>query len=71
MSAFERRQVGKPELYHGRKLIARYMGPDLLAYVNDVELGGFYTDVEAARAAGRRHVDAEIKEEAKRSGKEK
>jgi len=53
-----RRQVGVTEQYHGRALVARFMGPDLLAYVDDVELGGFYTDVEAARAAGRRYVDA-------------
>lgn len=68
--SIQRRQVGSTELYHGRKLTARYLGPDLLAYVDDVELNAFYTDVESARAAGRRHVDAEIKEEEKRRSRQ-
>lgn len=69
--SIQRRQVGKTELYEGRELRARYMGPDLLAFVNDVELNGFYLSVEDAHAAGRRHVDAEIKAEKKREGEQK
>lgn len=61
--ALTRKQVGETEVYHGRKLTAQFMGPDLLAFVDDVELSGFYQDVEAARAAGRRHVDAELRAE--------
>jgi hypothetical protein len=61
--AIERKQVGETETYHGRKLRARFMGPDLLGFVGDMELSGFFLDVEAAHAAGRRHVDAEIKAE--------
>jgi len=61
MPPLERKQVGPTETYHGRKLTARYMGPDVLGYVDDMELSGFFLDVEAAHAAGRRHVDAEIK----------
>ena len=64
-----RKVVGDPERYHGRTITARYMGPDLLGYVNDVELGGFFLDLEAVRAAGRRYVDAEIKAEEERQSK--
>lgn len=66
--SLQRRQVGDAERYHGRRLTAHYMGPDLLAFVDGVELGGFYRDVEAALAAGRRHVDAEIKAQKKQEG---
>jgi hypothetical protein len=62
----ERKQVGKPVMYEGRKIIVRYMGPDLLTYVDDIELGGFYLNSEAAIGAGKRHIDAEIKAEQKR-----
>jgi hypothetical protein len=62
----KRRQVGDAERYHGRRLHAAHMGPDLLSYVDDVELGGFYLNVEAALAAGRRYVDGQIKEEKSR-----
>lgn len=64
--AFQRRQIGPEESYHGRKLSARFVGPDLTAHVDDIELAGFYTDAEAARAAGRRYVDQEIEAEKKR-----
>jgi hypothetical protein len=70
--AVKRRQVGDAERYHGRRLHAGYMGPDLLGYVDDIELGGFYLTVEAAIGAGRRHVDAEIRavnEAARKAGR--
>lgn len=57
--------VGDPYLYRGRTVSARYLGPDLIAYVNDVELPHFYLDIEAVRGAGRRWVDAEEDERAK------
>jgi len=37
------------------------MGPDLLAYVDGVEMPGFYLSVEAAHAGGKRYVDAQLK----------
>ena len=64
--AIERKQVGPTVDYHGRKLLARHMGPDLLGFVDDMELSGFFLDVEAAHDAGRRHVDGEIKAEQER-----
>ena len=66
-----RRMIGKPESYLGRKIVIRHMGPDLLCYVNDVELGGFYTDAKAARDAGIRHVDAEVKAQKEREARER
>lgn len=67
----KRRQVGDAERYHGRRLSAHFLGPDLLGYVDDIELSGFYLNVEAALAAGRRYVDDQIKEEAKKRGEVK
>lgn len=64
--SFTRKQVGDAERYHGRRLHASSMGPDLLSNVDGVELPAFYLSVEAAIAAGRRYVDDQIKEEAKR-----
>jgi hypothetical protein len=64
----ERKQVGDAERYHGRRLHASYMGPDLLSNVDGVELPAFYLSVEAAIGAGRRYVDDQIKEEKKRNG---
>lgn len=59
--ALKRKLVGKPEEYRGRKITARHMGPDLLGYVDDIELSGFFLDTEAVQAAGQRYIDAEIK----------
>ena len=59
--SIERKLIGEPERYKGRLLTVRHMGPDVLGYVDDTELSGFFLNPEAARAAGRRHVDAELK----------
>jgi hypothetical protein len=64
--ALERKLVKKEE-FHGRRLEARHMGPDLLGYVDGVELSGFFIDVEAALSGGRRFVEEEEKEAAKRA----
>jgi hypothetical protein len=66
--SFKRKQVGDAERYHGRRLFASYMGPDLLANVGDVELPSFYMSVEGAIAGARRYVDDQIKEEKKQNG---
>lgn len=58
-----RKQVGAAEAYRGSKLTAHYMGPDLLCYVDGVEMPGFYLSVEAAHRIGRMYVDAQLKEE--------
>lgn len=55
------RKLIRSEPYQGRTLEARYMGPDLLCFVNGVELGGFYIDAQAAIDGGQRFVDADIK----------
>lgn len=60
----ERRKVGKTERYGGSQIEVRFMGPDLLAYVDGVELSNFYLTPEAARAAGRRYVDDQKKAKA-------
>lgn len=57
----EREIIGEAEEYHGRVLTARFMGPDLLGYVDGIELGGFYRNRTAAINAGKRYVDAEMK----------
>lgn len=64
--AFQRKQVGDAERYHGRRLVARYVGPDMTGHVDDIEIASFYLTVESALASCRRYVDAQIKEERKR-----
>jgi hypothetical protein len=46
--SLQRRQVGETETYHGRRLVVRFCGPDLLSYVDDIELSDFYLNVEVA-----------------------
>lgn len=55
------RTLIRSETYQGRTLEARYMGPDLLAFVEGAELGSFYIDAQAAIEGGQRFVDADIK----------
>lgn len=57
------RPLVKSEDYHEHLLEARFMGPDLLSFVDSVELPNFYVDVEASLRAGRRFIDAQEKEE--------
>lgn len=56
------RTTVKSEWYEGRLVSAKFMGPDLLAYVGDVELPNFYETPRAAIAAGKRYIDEENKE---------
>lgn len=53
----KRKKVGPTEKYCGHEIEARFLGPDLLCYVDGQEVGNFYLTAEAARAAGRRYVD--------------
>lgn len=60
--SFERKLVGEPITYKGRRIEARYCGPDLLCHVDGAEVGNFYDNVAAAHAAGKRYVDQQEKE---------
>lgn len=55
----KRQMVGQPENYQGRTITVRLMGPDLLGYVDDIELSGFFWTAEAARVAARKYIDDE------------
>lgn len=63
-----RQTVGVPELYRGSLISVRFMGPDFLCYVGDIEMSGFYVSPAAAVSAGQRYINDEIdaKEKAKR-----
>ena len=63
------RKLVRSETYEGRTLEARHMGPDLLGFVNGVELSGFFVDARAAIDGGKRFVDAEIKAQRERDEK--
>lgn len=52
-----RKQIGKTENYRGHEIIVRYLGPDLLCYVDGIELNAFYETSTNARKAGRTYVD--------------
>lgn len=53
----KRRQCGDTITHHGQKIRALFVGPDLLAVVDDVELANFYLTIEAAHVADRTYVD--------------
>ena len=55
--SFERKLIGSPETYKGRKIEVRFCGPDLLCYVDGADCGQFYMTAEAAKKAGRRYID--------------
>jgi len=63
------RKLIRSESYQGRKIEARYMGPDLVCYVDGTELGGFYIDAQAAIEGGQRFIDADIKAQRERAAK--
>ncbi len=63
------RKLIRGESYQGRTIEARWMGPDLLCFVNGAELGSFYVDAQAAIEGGQRFVDAEIKAEQDKAAK--
>lgn len=65
--SIERKIVATSE-YLGSHIVVRHMGPDLLVYVDDSELGGFFVNVPAAIAGGHRHVDQQLKEERAKNG---
>ena len=45
------------EVYKGKMITVPFMGPDLLCYVDWVELPNFHINVESAKAAGRKYID--------------
>lgn len=67
MPIVQRQSIGAPELYRDRLISVRLMGPDFLAYVDDIELSGFYISPNAAVAAGQRYVNDDIKNRTKKS----
>ncbi len=67
--AVSRPQAGRDMLYRGRVIVARHCRPDLLGYVDDVELNGFYKDTAAVWRAGVRYVDEKIKADEERVAK--
>jgi hypothetical protein len=69
MSKIKRKLI-RSEIYQGRTLEARWMGPDLLCFVQGVELGSFYIDAQAAIEGGQRYIDADIKAAQERAAKE-
>jgi hypothetical protein len=66
-----RQLVGVPELYRGSLISVRFLGPDFLCYVGDIEMSGFYISPAAAAAAGQRYINDEIdaKEKSQAKGK--
>ena len=71
MTTVVRQSVGAPELYRGSLISVRFMGPDFLCYVGDIEMSGFYISPGAAVAAGQRYINDEIdaKEKSQAKGK--
>lgn len=52
-----RPQIGKTLRYRNSLIRIFHIGPDLISEVDNIELPNFYIDAEAARRAGKRHID--------------
>ena len=61
----KRQQVGAVEHYRGHAIRMTLLGPDLLCYVDGVELQPFYETVRAARAAAEHYIDQVEEEKSK------
>jgi hypothetical protein len=59
----KRKRVGDVVNYRGHEIEVRFLGPDLLCYVDGSELSPFYETLDNARKAGERHIDLMIKAE--------
>jgi hypothetical protein len=64
-----RRKLIRSETYQGRTIEARWMGPDLLSFVDTLELSGFFIDAQAAIEGAQRYIDAEITAAAQKAAK--
>jgi hypothetical protein len=64
-----KRKLIRQETYASRTIEARYMGPDLLCFVDGVELGSFYIDAQAAIDGGERYIEADLKAQRERTEK--
>lgn len=60
--AIVRELIGKPIAYKDHLIEARRMGPDLLCFVDGVELPNFYLNVAAVESAGVRYIDDKLRE---------
>lgn len=61
MTDVVRKLIGEPVTYLGRKIEVRHMGPDLLCYVDGIDMDCFYLTSEAAIAGGKRYIDAVVR----------
>lgn len=61
---FIRTKFCAPEMYRGRTISIVFLGPDFLAYVDDIELSAFYISPKAAVAGAQTYIndDAKAKE---------
>ena len=64
-----RQPAGPPQIYRDHLIQVRIMGPDILCYVGEIELSGFFISEGAAVAAGQRHINAEIEAKDKSKGR--
>ena len=59
--AFERQEISRT-MYRGREIVARFLGPDLIGYVDGVEMPNFYMTTEALYDACKLHVNQQEKD---------
>ena len=55
--SIQRQQIGADQYVRGHLVQLRYLGPDLLCYVDNTELNAFYETVPAAMAGAERYID--------------
>lgn len=67
----KRQVIGGEYNYRGLPIRVEFMGPDFLAFADDIQVGQFWLDPFAADKAARKHVDATIEEERVKDAKHK
>lgn len=55
--------VGEPHVYKGSVVTATLISPDLIGYLDGLEMPHFYMTLAAVRVAGEKMVDAKLKEQ--------
>lgn len=63
MSTPFRSVVGGILNYRGHQIIATFIGPDLLGYIDGNEMSNFYSDLRAVETCAKRQIDETIKEQ--------
>lgn len=69
MGAIAGKQLGSTTSYRGHTIAISYYGPDLLAYVDEQQVGDFWVDVASAERGAKAYIDRVEDQKAKEKAK--